>query len=133
MGGSFSLPGLSSLSFSALADEGISSKAISSRADFIIEAYLAGNLPSISFRKCCTVPLVADLLTIYHQGQWMPLTNGVQCQALPAIHPLYLGTDTPRSCIPTLPLPGLLHSTLPRSQLTLTPPSLLADWEVGQT
>ncbi|KAH3732579.1 PiggyBac transposable element-derived protein 1 [Pelomyxa schiedti] len=38
---------------------------------------------------------VADLLTIYYEGQWMPLTNGMQCQALPAIHPIHLGTNTP--------------------------------------
>ncbi|KAH3758811.1 hypothetical protein Pelo_9330 [Pelomyxa schiedti] len=34
-------------------------------------------------------------------------------QALPAIHPLPLSTNTPCTCTPTLPLTGLPHSTLP--------------------
>ncbi|KAH3763612.1 hypothetical protein Pelo_4523 [Pelomyxa schiedti] len=60
--------------------------------------------PFSAFPALCTVTLVADLLTIYYEGQWMPLTNGVQCQALPAIHPIHLGTNTPCffSCMCTL-------------------------------
>ncbi|KAH3723150.1 hypothetical protein Pelo_18145 [Pelomyxa schiedti] len=46
--------------------------------------------------------------TTQQQGQWMPLTNGVQCQVLPTIHPLHLGTNTP--CFALAPYTSAVQS-----------------------